>query len=659
MATQTHLARRGRTYYWRRALPRALAEKTGRRELRLSLRTHMVDGARYRARRLSAIADILFPVAMDAMASQTSLPSETVARLMADILRHELDAADGFRAAEPPRAPDEAEWASRFSLLARKGWLDALATNNHDQIAYIVADGLERHGLEVDPDSAAFARLCRRALRVMARAETVNALRELGVYLEDDADVDLTPAWQPGSAEADLPAAATPPAAPRADTAPAAAVGGATPEPQPETDPRTAAEPSAEPEPTGPIDSPDHGRPFSVVWAEFLKIKLKGDWKPGTGKDAQRSADLFTSIIGDKPLDEITQADARRFRLVLDEMPDLHGRSIFKGLKPSAAIKRLQEENARVFAAVNADLLGGEIDEETAAARIAEKSFTTMAPKTVNKHLDLVGQLFKWGETRQFWPVRNYFGGQRYSRRTLDATEKPRLALEPEEMKALFETPLFTGSHHHFRHRPGDKPHKDAFYWAPLIMAHQGMRLEEACQLHIVDIEQIDGVWCILVQKGVERNLKTRSAARVLPIHSNLIRLGLIDRWREFKARGEKRLFPELKRDKHHQRLGTAITKKWTEYRKNLGIYQLRKDGHSLRHSFDTLLINADVPTVRVAELLGHKREGETEGRYYKGATLARLQEAVEKLQFGLNFVEIDGEWRIACSATTEILAAA
>lgn len=26
MATQTHLARRGRTYDWRRALPRALAE---------------------------------------------------------------------------------------------------------------------------------------------------------------------------------------------------------------------------------------------------------------------------------------------------------------------------------------------------------------------------------------------------------------------------------------------------------------------------------------------------------------------------------------------------------------------------------------------------------------------------------------------------------
>lgn len=616
MATQTHLARRGRTYYWRRALPRALAEKSGRREIRLSLRTHILDGARCRARRLSAFADVLFPIVVGAMNVETPLSLEAVTALMTDILRYELDAAEYFRGIEPSRGPGGVEFAAINSLLGREGWLNALASNDHEQIAWIVGAGLERRGLDLNPESPQFAQLCRRALRVMAKVDTTNALRDLGIYLEDDADVDLTPAWQSATAAVpgiETPAVATMDGRHAVATPPSAE--DSTPNARPVAESTNQADPTAAlgTDPSGEL--PGYKRPFSIVWADFRKIKLKGDWKSGTGREATRSATLFVEIIGDKPLDEITPADTKRFRETLDEMPDLHGRSIFAGLKPRAAIDRLRQENERRQAAIDADRLAGRIDDEAAAERVETEIIKTMAPKTVNKHLDYVGQLFKWGANKQYWPVKNYFGGQRYSRRTLEATEKPRLALAPDEMKTLFETALFTGSHHHFRHRPGDKPHKDAFYWAPLIMAHQGMRLEEVCQLHVEDIECIDDVWCILVQKGDQRSLKTRAAARVIPIHSTLIRLGLLDRWRKLRSRGEKRLFPELTRDKSHQRFGTAITKKWTEYRKNLGIYQFRKDGHSLRHSFDTLLINADVPTVRVAEIMGHKREGETEGR--------------------------------------------
>jgi len=151
----------------------------------------------------------------------------------------------------------------------------------------------------------------------------------------------------------------------------------------------------------------------------------------------------------------------------------------------------------------------------------------------------------------------------------------------------------------------------------------------------------------IQVADGDGKAIKTASSERFVPIHSLLIKLGFLDYVEQQRQAGHKRLFPELKRDKHHKRFGTSISKKLNHYRKDLGIFVEGKASHSMRHSFDTMLINNDVPVVRVKELMGHEQNGETTNRYYKGAKLQKLKEAIEKIDYGIRLEMRNGEWQI------------
>ena len=65
---------------------------------------------------------------------------------------------------------------------------------------------------------------------------------------------------------------------------------------------------------------------------------------------------------------------------------------------------------------------------------------------------------------------------------------------------------------------------------------------------------------------------------------------------------------------------------------------------HSFRHSFDTHLFNREVPDVRVSELMGHAQHGQTRNRYYKGARLAKLTEAIASINCRLHTAMVDGQ---------------
>jgi hypothetical protein len=70
-------------------------------------------------------------------------------------------------------------------------------------------------------------------------------------------------------------------------------------------------------------------------------------------------------------------------------------------------------------------------------------------------------------------------------------------------------------------------------------------------QLSTADVRQLHGVWVMHVaEEGSPlKSTKTTGSMRVVPIHSELIRLGLIEYHAGIVARGEKQLFPEIKPD--------------------------------------------------------------------------------------------------------------
>jgi len=89
--------------------------------------------------------------------------------------------------------------------------------------------------------------------------------------------------------------------------------------------------------------------------------------------------------------------------------------------------------------------------------------------------------------------------------------------------------------------------------WIPRLALYTGARANELCGLLTRDVKQIDGVWCPVVEDSEVRTLKTASSTRRIPVHPELIRLGLLDFVERQRAARQARLLdaaaPLVRRD--------------------------------------------------------------------------------------------------------------
>jgi integrase len=163
-----------------------------------------------------------------------------------------------------------------------------------------------------------------------------------------------------------------------------------------------------------------------------------------------------------------------------------------------------------------------------------------------------------------------------------------------------------------------------------LIGMYSGMRLNEICSLRAANIQEIDGVLCFEVTEG-----KTKSAARIIPVHSLITplvlslrekphngflfyRASMIDRADGKRSTWHSQRFTRAKRK--------ALGEEGTE----------RKVYHSLRHEVAQQLDRNQVPEDRIALLLGHER-GSTESfkTYSKNAASpAELRQYIELIRY-------------------------
>lgn len=174
---------------------------------------------------------------------------------------------------------------------------------------------------------------------------------------------------------------------------------------------------------------------------------------------------------------------------------------------------------------------------------------------------------------------------------------------------------------------PADTGGRLEFYWVPLLMAYQGARLEEMAQLHREDVHKVGSVWCIAITDAHGGHLKTEASRRTIPVHPELIGLGFVE---YVKVAAEGHLWPGLRhvRNGYGEPVGS-----WFNARlRRLGITSPKKVLYSFRHTFITRLLSADVPQAIVEQLDGHAPVGMTAGNYFKGAPVAKLREAIEKL---------------------------
>lgn len=188
-----------------------------------------------------------------------------------------------------------------------------------------------------------------------------------------------------------------------------------------------------------------------------------------------------------------------------------------------------------------------------------------------------------------------------------------------EEVFALLKTPPYLGCRgpkRNERYLPGLKFYHDSAYWMPLILMLTGMRSGEAAGFRLIDIRRDGEVPFFDVVEHKERSLKTETSRRQVPIHPELIRLGLLDYVDALRAAKEKYLFPELHPKTGRVTWAANFYKSFVHHRKAAfpdgtskaeltGAVSYDKDVHSLRGTVITVLVQHSNAKI-VEGIVGH-----------------------------------------------------
>jgi len=202
---------------------------------------------------------------------------------------------------------------------------------------------------------------------------------------------------------------------------------------------------------------------------------------------------------------------------------------------------------------------------------------------------------------------------------------------EDSELQQLFRQPLFTT----YAIPPEKKSGRDAAYWVPLIALYSGARIGELAQLRTEDITTVGGVPLLrITNSGDGQRVKTEASNRSIPIHSELVRLGLLEYVQAIKDAGHDRLWPMLKADA--DRPGLILSNWFGQYRRSIGLTEKYPDFHSFRHLVRTRMSRAKIPDKVQDTITGHETQGSIGTKVYQSVSLEDRIEAIEALSYPL-----------------------
>jgi integrase len=244
--------------------------------------------------------------------------------------------------------------------------------------------------------------------------------------------------------------------------------------------------------------------------------------------------------------------------------------------------------------------------------------------KTARDRLIWVRALLRYASEDLEWIPRNPWAG-------LDMpfkTESKRRPWTSAELKLFFSQELHTA----YKLPKDKKAGADAAYWIPLLGLYTGARLGELAQLRVADVQTSSEIPMLSIADEEDgQSVKTEAGIRLVPIHSELIRLGFLDYVEALRARREALLWPRLPIRKG--RTGGYFSQWFGTFRKALG-FGPHPDFHCFRHTVRTMLAEAEIQESTIDLLLGHEVTGSTGTRVYTHRSNGSLQKAIEKLRY-------------------------
>lgn len=240
----------------------------------------------------------------------------------------------------------------------------------------------------------------------------------------------------------------------------------------------------------------------------------------------------------------------------------------------------------------------------------------TISAQTINRHLSSLSAFCNWCVSNGYLETNPVQGMQ-----LRKVTHAKRATFTTDQLNTLFKSPLYTGCEAdgpwRLMAKPGKVQIRDHRYWLPLIMLFSGARPAEIGQLETADVRQEHGTWImhITTEGEGDKSTKTAGSMRVVPVHSELIKLGFLDYHKAQAASGSTRLFPNAKRNDSGQMLAD-YSREFSRYLSRIGM----GDDHGLslysfRHGAADALRRAGYLDEQFGYILGHTNATMT-GRY-------------------------------------------
>lgn len=339
---------------------------------------------------------------------------------------------------------------------------------------------------------------------------------------------------------------------------------------------------------------------FSAAVETFIRDR-QPNWEPKTVLLNRSALRLFQLVVGDKLLGEVARDDCRAFRDTLLRLP-------------ANMTKRFPG---------------------TAVDQVLALNVPPMSAKNAHRIAHTISSFFIWAVNEGLIGANPMRGMSIPLKSRADAE---RDAFNDADLKLLFErSPLYAGClSERERHKAGPHIYRDAKFWLPLIGLYSGMRLEEIARLRVSDVRQEEGVWVFDVNGDGGKKLKTAHSVRVVPVHPELLRLGLLEHCKEVSENGRDRLWPDL-RIGNDGFYSSPFSKWFGRFKRSIGIASPRLTFHSLRHTFINRLKQKGVPESKIRALVGHKEDSITLGRYGKRYEPAVMYETICLIDFGLS----------------------
>ncbi len=335
---------------------------------------------------------------------------------------------------------------------------------------------------------------------------------------------------------------------------------------------------------------------LSHVIGKYLS-ETKGTIKPSSYKDKKACLDYITELLGkDYPITKLDGAKARYVKECLIKTPKNRGKL--------AATKHL-----------------------TLTKQLNITGLDRFSVATVNKYITYFIALIDWAKNNSYVD-KNPFVGMK-----LNYTKHGKREVFNQRDLNLIFTELDKGK--------DGLANDDMKYWSTLIFLYTGARRNEIASLTPHDIIQdpASKIWYFnITDEGETKQLKSKAAKRLVPVHSALIERGFLDyvtKVKRMKGKDLRLLYSLTYEDRSGW--GRKLTRWFSNnLLEKLEIKSKAKSLHSTRHTVITKLRAARVDNHDVRVIVGHEPDGVTEAIYNHQSTehLPALKEAIEKLTY-------------------------